>query len=54
VLKSDGIDQVEVVQLDVTNLESVQAARTVIGGKTPVLYVLVNNAEISGGFPQWR
>lgn len=51
-LKADGIDRVEVVQLDVTDSESVQAARATIGEKTPVLDVLVNNAGISGGFPQ--
>ncbi|QKZ14853.1 SDR family oxidoreductase [Spirosoma sp. KUDC1026] len=51
-LKKNGINQVEVVQLDVTDPESVQAARTLIGEKTPVLDVLVNNAGISGGFPQ--
>ena len=51
-LNADGIGQVEAIQLDVTNPESVKAARTLIGQKTPVLDVLVNNAGISGGFPQ--
>lgn len=51
-LQADGIDNVEAIQIDVTDHESVQAARAVIGEKTPVLDVLINNAGISGGFPQ--
>ena len=51
-LKADGIDQVEAIQLDVTDPESVHVARALIGEKTPVLDVLINNAGISGGFPQ--
>lgn len=51
-LKADGISTVEAIQLDVTNHESVKAARALIGEKTPVLDVLVNNAGISGGFSQ--
>ncbi|GAA3951230.1 SDR family NAD(P)-dependent oxidoreductase [Chitinophaga oryziterrae] len=51
-LKAEGISNVEVVQLDVTNQESVIAARTIIGKKTTVLDVLVNNAGISGEVPQ--
>jgi NAD(P)-dependent dehydrogenase (short-subunit alcohol dehydrogenase family) len=51
-LKADGIDNVEAVQLDVTNQESINAARVTIGEKTAALDVLVNNAGISGGFPQ--
>ncbi|GAB3641366.1 SDR family oxidoreductase [Spirosoma arcticum] len=51
-LNADGINQVEAIQLDVTDSESVWAARAVIGEKTSVLDVLVNNAGISGGIPQ--
>ena len=51
-LNADGIDTIEAVQLDVTDPESVRAARRFIGEKTQVLDVLVNNAGISGGFPQ--
>ena len=51
-LKADGISHVEAIQLDVTNHESVQAAHAVLGEKTPVLDVLVNNAGISGGLSQ--
>lgn len=51
-LHADGLHNIEVIQLDVTDDESVRAARALIGERTPVLDVLVNNAGISGGFPQ--
>ena len=51
-LRSEGLTEVEAVQLDVTDEASVQAARKTIGSKTESLDVLINNAGISGGFPQ--
>ena len=48
-LKNEGLTNVEAVQLDVTDEQSVQAARTEIGKKTEVLDVLINNAGIVGG-----
>lgn len=51
-LKAEGLINVEVVQLDVTNDESVKMARIEIGKKTEVLDVLINNAGINGGWPQ--
>ncbi|GAA3969715.1 SDR family oxidoreductase [Mucilaginibacter dorajii] len=51
-LKAEGLQNVEAVQLEVTNQQSIDATRAVIGKKTEVLDVLVNNAGISGGFPQ--
>ena len=51
-LKADGLSNVEAIQLDVTNQQSISAARATLGEKTEVLDVLVNNAGISGGFPQ--
>ncbi|WP_158828508.1 SDR family oxidoreductase [Mucilaginibacter lacusdianchii] len=51
-LKADGLENVEAVRLDVTDQASILAARETIGAKTAVLDVLVNNAGISGGFPQ--
>ncbi|WP_040627014.1 MULTISPECIES: SDR family oxidoreductase [Mucilaginibacter] len=51
-LKAEGSINIEAVQLDITNKESIAAARATIVQKTGVLDVLVNNAGISGGFPQ--
>ena len=51
-LKAEGLTHVEVIQLDVTDEESVKAARIEIGKKTAVLDVLINNAGINGGWPQ--
>ncbi len=51
-LHADGLPNVAAVQLDVTDNESVRAARALIGEKTEALDVLVNNAGISGAVPQ--
>jgi NAD(P)-dependent dehydrogenase (short-subunit alcohol dehydrogenase family) len=51
-LKAEGLNNVEAVQLDVTDPESVKAAHTAISRKTDVLDVLINNAGINGGWPQ--
>jgi NAD(P)-dependent dehydrogenase (short-subunit alcohol dehydrogenase family) len=51
-LKASGLTTLEAIQLDVTNTDSIRAARAAIGAKTPALDVLVNNAGISGGVPQ--
>ncbi|WP_046246631.1 SDR family oxidoreductase [Hymenobacter terrenus] len=51
-LRAEGLPAAEAVQLDVTDAESVQAARVTIGHKTEVLDVLVNNAGVNGGLPQ--
>ncbi len=51
-LHAEGIRNVEAIQLDVTDDESVKAARALISEKTPVLDVLINNAGISGVLPQ--
>jgi len=51
-LKSEGLSNVETVQLDVISQVSVDAARKAIGDKIEVLDVLVNNAGISGEFEQ--
>ena len=51
-LKAEGLTNVEAIEIDVTNDESVKAARISIGNKTEVLDVLINNAGITGGFPQ--
>jgi NAD(P)-dependent dehydrogenase (short-subunit alcohol dehydrogenase family) len=51
-LTAEGINNVEAIQLDVTNDESVKQARTRIGAKTTSLDILINNAGIYGGYPQ--
>lgn len=51
-LKAEGLINVEAIEIDVANSESVNAARTAIGNKTDVLDVLINNAGVTGGFPQ--
>ncbi|AMR26367.1 short-chain dehydrogenase [Hymenobacter psoromatis] len=51
-LRAEGLDQVEPLQLDVTDHASIAAARQALGQRTDVLDVLINNAGISGGYPQ--
>ncbi|MEV4885145.1 SDR family oxidoreductase [Chitinophaga ginsengisegetis] len=51
-LKAKGLNNVEVIQLDITDDGSVIKARKEIGKKTKVLDILVNNAGIYGGYPQ--
>lgn len=50
-LKSENLTNVEAVQIDVTDDNSVKNARIEIGKKTNVLDVLINNAGINGGEP---
>lgn len=51
-LQSEGLNQVEPIEIDVDQIESIKAAREVLGRKTKVLDVLINNAGIAGSFPQ--
>jgi NAD(P)-dependent dehydrogenase (short-subunit alcohol dehydrogenase family) len=51
-LKTEGFNQVELITIDVDNLASIKAARETLGQKINTLDVLINNAGISGGFPQ--
>lgn len=51
-LNAEGLKNVEAIQLDVTNDESVENARVEISRKTQVLNILINNAGIFGGYPQ--
>lgn len=50
-LKSEGLTNVEAIQIDVTDCNSVKNARLEIGKNTSVLDVLINNAGINGGAP---
>ncbi|WP_461453177.1 SDR family oxidoreductase [Mucilaginibacter sp.] len=47
-LKEEGLTNLEAIQIDVTNLTSIEAAARQIDS----LDVLINNAGISGSFPQ--
>lgn len=51
-LKTEGLNNVEAIQLDITDDESVKNARTEIGKRTKTLDILINNAGIFGGYPQ--
>jgi NAD(P)-dependent dehydrogenase (short-subunit alcohol dehydrogenase family) len=51
-LNDAGIQNVEALPLDVADPQSIKTARSLLGGRTQVLDVLVNNAGISGGFHQ--
>lgn len=51
-LHAEGLNQVEPIEIDVNQIESIKAAREVLGGKTKVLDVLINNAGIGGSMPQ--
>lgn len=51
-LKAEGLTDVKAIQIDVSDDESVKAARAEIGKKIEVLDVLINNAGISGGMTQ--
>ncbi|MBA3828972.1 MAG: SDR family oxidoreductase [Taibaiella sp.] len=47
-LKAEGLTEVEAICIDVSNSESVKAARAEMDRKTDVLDVLINNAGVSG------
>ena len=51
-LKAEGLSNIEAIQLDITDDESVKNARTEIGKKIKALDILINNAGIYGGYPQ--
>ncbi|TLV02904.1 SDR family oxidoreductase [Dyadobacter luticola] len=51
-LNAEGLNNVEPIVIDVDRHESIKAAREEVGRKTQVLDVLINNAGISGSFPQ--
>ena len=51
-LHSEGLTQVEPLEIDVNDSSSIKAARVTLGNKTEVLDVLINNAGVSGALPQ--
>lgn len=51
-LKGEGLTQLEAVQIDVSNKESINAAQNTISKKITSLDLLINNAGILGSLPQ--
>jgi NAD(P)-dependent dehydrogenase (short-subunit alcohol dehydrogenase family) len=51
-LKALGYSNVDCIELDVTNINSIKSAKAELERKAQKLDVLINNAGISGGFPQ--
>jgi NAD(P)-dependent dehydrogenase (short-subunit alcohol dehydrogenase family) len=51
-LKNAGISNVELIELDVTDINSIKQAKQKLETKIEVLDVLINNAGISGERPQ--
>ena len=51
-LNAIGLSNVDCIQLDITDLNSIKAARQQLESKIQNLDILINNAGISGGFPQ--
>jgi NAD(P)-dependent dehydrogenase (short-subunit alcohol dehydrogenase family) len=51
-LKAEGLNGVEPIEIDVDDVDSIRAASEVLGTKSKVLDVLINNAGIAGSFPQ--
>src|ERR1700761_2251235 len=51
-INDEGFNNLESLQIDISDSQSVKAAREVLGEKIASLSVLINNAGISGGFPQ--
>ncbi|GAB3036967.1 SDR family oxidoreductase [Spirosoma pulveris] len=50
-LQAEGLTQVEPIEIDVDNVDSIKAARETLGQKTNRLDVLINNAGIHGSMP---
>ncbi len=48
-LKNLGISDAELIELDITNINSIQNAKQILESKIESLDVLINNAGISGG-----
>ncbi len=50
-LKGQGLEHCDVIELDVTDAQSVEKAQQTLSAKTDTLDVLINNAGILGQFP---
>src|ERR1700712_3033120 len=51
-LKAEGFNNIELLLIDISDQSSVDAAKAELESRIGSLDVLINNAGISGGFPQ--
>ena len=51
-LKKEGFENIKAIEIDVTKPLSIEAARKIIDNEQGKLDILINNAGISGEFPQ--
>jgi len=51
-LNADGFENIKPIQIDVTNSDSIAAAKNIVEKEQGKLDILINNAGISGEFPQ--
>ncbi|QOG00947.1 SDR family NAD(P)-dependent oxidoreductase [Flavobacterium sp. MDT1-60] len=51
-LKKDGFENIKAIEIDVTKPESILAAKNIVEKEQGKLDILINNAGISGEFPQ--
>lgn len=51
-LNKNGFENIKAIQIDVTNLDTILAAKNVIESEQGKLDILINNAGVSGDFPQ--
>lgn len=51
-LNENGFENIKAIQIDVTNPDSIAAAKNIVESEQGKLDILINNAGISGEFPQ--
>jgi NAD(P)-dependent dehydrogenase (short-subunit alcohol dehydrogenase family) len=51
-LNENGFENIKAIQIDVTNPDSIAAAKSIVEKEKGKLDILINNAGISGEFPQ--
>lgn len=51
-LNANGFESIKAIQIDVTNLDTILAAKNIVESEKGKLDILINNAGISGEFPQ--
>lgn len=51
-LNKNGFENIKAIQIDVTNPDTIQAAKNIVESEQGKLDILINNAGISGEFPQ--